>query len=100
MYAGSLDATEWWDDAASAVVNVGRQESGANYIDGEIFSPTIHNRALSLPEIQQLASPDPMLGGLIQPFDTTNYSFPISTGPPPTRKSNIFKSRIIRGVAC
>ena len=45
---------------------IGAQYNGSNAFAGQIADSLVHDRALSVPEIQLLASRDPMLGGLIQ----------------------------------
>lgn len=101
---------------------------GANHVQsftwsGDLTDCCFWTRRLPLEQIQLVSSKsDSMLDGWIQPTNTATYFVLTSTGPVPsgvegageaessgiatastpttTRKSNIFKSRVIRGIAC
>ena len=55
---------------ANTTLDLGRYgDSTPNYFDCSVGDPLLHNRALTLPEIQQLADPSNyMLSGLIKPI--------------------------------
>ena len=72
---------------ANTTLDLGRYgDSTPNYFDCSVGDPMLHNRALTIPEIQQLADPsNVMLSGLINP--PRRKWWPVVSGAAPSFKS-------------